>query len=209
MDQRHGHRYLSSLYLVSRMIRYSAKYRRKRWKNYLQLNLQANDVEEWCRRLLYIIYVGFSLAFEDIKIVRYEIKEGRCLCGSASLFRWDWNENEKLFKKWSFGDMPWWELSSPLPLIRKFLLLEAFEIKNKCGSGGPAFLCLCLFISLQDLRGICLFSQALVDCTGREKEILEVTLKCLWAAYCLCFPCSGFYFNDIHFPRNSWAVSLK
>ena len=35
-----------------------------------------------------------------------------------------------------------------LPLIRKFLLLEAFEIKNKCGSGWPAFLCLCLFISL-------------------------------------------------------------
>ena len=43
---RHSHRYLSSLYLVSSMKRYAEKYRRKRWKNYLQLNLQANDVEE-------------------------------------------------------------------------------------------------------------------------------------------------------------------
>ena len=150
MNQRNTHRYLSSLYLVSRMKRYLAKYWRKRWKNYLQLNLQANGVEEWCRILLYIIYepFGFSLVFEDIKIVRYEIKEGRCLCGSSSLFRWGWNENEKLFKKWSFGDMSCWELSSLLPLIRIFFLLEAFEIKNKCGSGWPAFLYLCLFISL-------------------------------------------------------------
>ena len=145
MDQRHSHRYLSSLCLVSRMKRYSAMYRRKRWKNYLQLNLQVNDVEEWCRRLLYIIYVGFSLVFEDIKIVRYEIKEGRCLCGSASLFRWHhyrpkesdlivWNCRSNFLDQWMLGKAVLIRIAWNLELLEQFLF-RSMHVTCEKGKG--------------------------------------------------------------------------